>query len=159
MPRKNAVKVYENLPFPIHRHHKSDKRRGWKFSGIIFDDVGHTFEWWYIQYIYATHCSCCNKKFENTRNRHLEHNHDITDKFNVRGIVCIKCNNTTKDVKMKADNTSGERHISFSKRDKKWRFQIQRKDIKFQKYCETKEEAIIERNKFINANPQMYSIK
>ena len=155
---RKPVKVYENLPFPINKRHKYFKKYAWKLRGIIFDKFGHTFEWWYIQYIYATHCSCCNKKFENTRNRHLEHNHDITDKFNVRGIVCAECNQQAKDRKTRTDNTSGEKHISFHKSRNRWRVRIERKDYSFQKYCKTLEEAIIERNEYINSQPNFYSI-
>ena len=88
MPRKNARKVYENLPFPVSKYHKSHQKSSWKSYGIIFDEIGHTFEWWYVQYVYATHCSCCKIKFKNSLNRKIEHNHSITDAFNVRGVVC-----------------------------------------------------------------------
>lgn len=157
MPRKER-KVYENLPFPIHKKHKYFKKHKWNLIGVIFDEIGHTFDWWFESYIYATNCSCCNKRFKNTRDRQLEHNHSITDAFNVRGIVCQTCNRRTKDVKTRTDNTSGEKFISFDKNRNKWVFRINRKDIKFQKYCETKEEALIERNEYINSQPNFYSI-
>ena len=159
MPRKNARKVYENLPFPVSKYHKSHQKSSWKSYGIIFDEIGHTFEWWYVQYVYATHCSCCKIKFKNSLNRKIEHNHSITDAFNVRGVVCAMCNSRTKDVKISRANTSGEKHIIFDKIRKKWVVRIRRKYCKFNKQYETLEEAVIERDKFINANPQMYSIK
>ena len=156
---RKPLKVYENLPLPLAKYHKSRMKPNWKKRGIIFDEIGHTFEWWYETYIYATHCLCCNKKFEKSQDRHMEHNHSITDAFNVRGIVCSLCNSRTKDVKIPSTNTSGEKHISFDKSRNRWVVKINRKDLKFRKRFETKEEAIIERNKFINANPQIYSIK
>ena len=159
MPRKNATKVYENLPFPIAKYHKTKVKYRWKTEGIIFDEIGHTFEWWYESYIYATNCDCCKIKFKNSKDRQMEHNHNIKDAFNVRGIVCNGCNHITKDVKIQSNNKCGEKNISFNKKDKKWRFQISRKDLKFRKSFETKEEAIIERNKFINSQSNFYSIK
>ena len=115
MPRKNARKVYENLLFPIAKYHKATKKYAWKKQGIIFDEIGHTFEWWYETYIYATNCSCCNKKFNNSNDRQMEHNHNITDAFNVRGIVCDGCNQRAKDVKIQSHNTSGENILVFVK--------------------------------------------
>ena len=156
--RKNAPKVYESLPFQISKFHKSTTRTRWKKNGIIFDEIGHTFDWWYNQYIYATYCYCCNKKFKDTRDRHLEHNHHITDKFNVRGVVCAGCNRRTKDFKLSLTNTSGEKYIRFCKKSNKWICSIRRKDNKFHKYCKTKEDAVIERNNYINSQPNFYSI-
>lgn len=158
-PQKNATKVYENLHFPIAKRHKTKTKYQWKKQGIIFDEIGHTFAWWYETYIYATHCSCCNKKFNNSRDRQLEHNHNIKDAFNVRGIVCNGCNHITKDVKIQSNNKSGEKYIYFDKSRNKWAVRINREDCKFHKYCKSKEEAIIERNKFINDDPNFYSIK
>ena len=156
--RKSTVKVYKNIPFKFAKYHKSQTKTSWKKQGLIFDKIGHTFDWWYIQYIYATHCDCCKIKFKNSLNRQMEHNHNITDAFNVRGIVCNGCNHRAKDY-TKSKNTSGEEYISFHKIENKWRVKINRKDFKFMKRFETKEEAIIERNKIINSHSNFYSIK
>lgn len=152
-------KDYKNLPFPICKKHTKKMQYQWKTRGIIFDKIGHTFEWWYETYIYAKNCSCCGKKFEICRDKCMEHDHNITDKFNVRGIVCQGCNSRTKDIKMKSNNKCGESNISFDKSRNKWALDIKRNGVKFRKRYETLEEAVLERDKFINANPQMYSIK
>ena len=156
--KRKPLKVYENLPFSIHRYHKALTKHEWKKKGIIFDEIGHTFDEIYETYIYTTNCSYCNKKFENTRDRRIEHNHNITDAFNVRGVVCAGCNNNTKDVKIRKTNTSGEKYICFDKNRNRWKVNIHRTDHKFMKRCETKEEAVIERDKYINSQPNFYSI-
>lgn len=42
-----------------------------------------------LQYINATYCALCGKKFKNTRSRHQDHCH-ITGK--IRGVICVECN-------------------------------------------------------------------
>ena len=64
---------------------------GWKFQGIICD-----YQHYYKIYLQQTNCYYCRKEFKNTGDRNLDHNHNITDDYNVRGILCRKCN--TKDV-------------------------------------------------------------
>ena len=155
---RKSVKVYENLPFPIAKYHKIITKNNWDRNNVIFDEIGHTFEWWYETYIYTSYCDCCKKKFKNTKDRCLDHNHNITDKFNVRGIICNWCNTKAKDRINRKISSSGENYIRFRKRDKKWSVSIQRKNHKFHKYCKTLEEAIIERNEYINSQPNFYSI-
>ena len=71
---------------------KSYRIFNWKNAGIIFDD----FEWLYDFYINCRKCEYCEKDFINGKDRHLDHNHNITYDNNVRGILCRTCN--TKDV-------------------------------------------------------------
>ena len=97
----------------------------------------NNFEEIYNKYIYATHCQLCNKQFENTKDRQMEHCH-ATGKF--RNIVCNSCNQRKADVKLKSNNTSGYKGIS-KKNDKNykqgfyWLFVVQinnkRKIIKY----------------------------
>ena len=65
----------------------------WKKRGIIFHDL----KWLYGTYITRTHCDNCNCELTDGKpitetTRCLDHNHDITDDNNVRGIVCWNCN-------------------------------------------------------------------
>ena len=67
---------------------KSRRITRWKSHGIIFDD----FDWLYDLYISRHTCEHCDKEFENSFDRHLDHDHSITDDNNVRGILCRECN-------------------------------------------------------------------
>ena len=121
------------LPFKLYKDHKANTKRSWKKKGLITDN----FEEIYNKYIYATHCQLCNKQFENTKDRQMEHCH-ATGKF--RNIVCNSCNQRKADVKLKSNNTSGYKGIS-KKNDKNykqgfyWLFVVQinnkRKIIKY----------------------------
>ena len=110
------------LPFKLYKDHKANTKRSWKKKGLITDN----FEEIYNKYIIATHCQLCNKQFENTINRQMEHCH-ATGKF--RNIVCNSCNQRKADVKVRTDNPSGYKGIykqideSF-KQGFTWRFQV-----------------------------------
>lgn len=60
----------------------------WKQYGIICD------EWEVIYRIYmdTTNCDFCQEPFKNSKDRCLDHDHSITDSFNIRGILCRQCN-------------------------------------------------------------------
>ena len=72
-------------------HHKESIIR-WKQYGIITNDWDNVYE----IYMDTTNCNYCNKQFKNTLDRHLDHDHDIKDDNNIRGILCRVCN--TSDV-------------------------------------------------------------
>jgi hypothetical protein len=97
-----------DLPFELNKDHKSKKKHDWKRYGLIMDN----FEEIYYKYIYATHCELCNKQFQNTRDRQMEHNHE-TGEF--RNIVCNRCNTLKADKKLQSNNTSGYRGITKAK--------------------------------------------
>ncbi len=71
---------------------KLNRKSTWKRRGIVFDN----FEYWYDAYVRETDCWFCEKEFKNSKDRHLDHDHRITDRQNVRAILCRSCN--TKDV-------------------------------------------------------------
>jgi len=76
---------------------KSHRLTGWKHIGVLCFDYDLLYE----LYINTTHCEYCNCKLtENTKRkattRCLDHDHSITDRFNVRGVLCNSCN--LKDV-------------------------------------------------------------
>jgi len=95
------------LPFKLDKYHKSRTIYRWKKNGLIATE--EEFEEIYQKYIYATHCELCNKQFKTSKDRHMEHDHDI-GKF--RNIVCNKCNSLKADVKIQSNNTSGYKGIS-----------------------------------------------
>ena len=70
------------------------------------------FEEIYNNYINAKHCELCNKQFQNTRDRQMEHCH-ATGQF--RNIVCNNCNSRKEDRKINSNNTSGYKGISKQK--------------------------------------------
>tara|TARA_R110002096_G_scaffold414118_1_gene615173 strand:+ start:47 stop:424 length:378 start_codon:yes stop_codon:yes gene_type:complete len=66
----------------------------WKQYGILCFD----FDLLYDIFVKTTNCEFCNCILNtDTRTRRcLDHNHNITDRFNVRGVLCHSCN--AKDV-------------------------------------------------------------
>ena len=134
---------------------KSKKISGWKRRGIICDDWNGLYE----RLLKATQCELCPKIFTNSRDRQVDHDHEITDAPNVRNIVCQKCNLQKSDYKI--TNNTGERHIckSFNKSRGKdyYSIKIMRdgKNVYNNKFA-TLEKAIIKRDLFIKNNPNIY---
>ena len=64
----------------------------WKGLGIICND----FEVIYRIYMDTNNCDFCQCEFKNSKDRNLDHDHSITDSFNIRGILCMRCNITDK---------------------------------------------------------------
>lgn len=64
----------------------------WKKSGII------AYDWEQVYELYTTCDTCyyCNEPFDKPINKHLDHDHSITDRQNIRGILCRSCNITDK---------------------------------------------------------------
>ena len=112
-----------DLPFKLYKDHKPKMNYKWKSRGLKTDN----FEDIYNKYIYATHCELCNKQFENTKDRQMEHDHN-TGKF--RNIVCNSCNQLKADVKLQSNNSSGYKGISkvknkTCKQGFSWRFRVE----------------------------------
>lgn len=115
------------LPFKLHAEHKKWTKDRWRYnSKMKFDD--YEFEYWYNEYIYATHCSLekCKKPFKSSRDRQLDHNHDTGE---IRDIICRSCNKKRYDNKIYSNNTSGYvgifKHIdSHCKQGYIWDFQV-----------------------------------
>ena len=73
------------LPFKLSKVHKARMKYRWrKQCGLICSDNDFNFHL-YPRYIWATHCDLCNKKFEKSIERCMEHSH-TNGKF--RNIVC-----------------------------------------------------------------------
>ena len=61
----------------------------WKKRGIRCDEEwDEVYDWW----LNAKSCDICDKEFENSKDRCLDHDH-ILEGYNVRGILCKSCNN------------------------------------------------------------------
>ena len=88
--QKNRQKRKEYRQTP--KGKKSNTISHWKYRGIITDD----FDYWYELYIEQNHCCHCENEFIDSTDRNLDHNHNINDKENIRGILCRTCN--VKDI-------------------------------------------------------------
>jgi len=71
------------------KYHKSDTISRWKCNNVIY----HDFDELYEVYIKTMNCQHCGKEFPNTKDRHLDHDHE-TGMF--RKIVCNGCNNNDR---------------------------------------------------------------
>jgi len=145
------------LPFEIHKKHKTKTKSSWKNKGMIF--TPEEFEDIYEKYIYSTNCELCDALFPNTRDRCLDHDHE-TGK--IRNIVCQKCNQNKRDNKPRETNT-GEKYI-YKGKNKDYKlgycFQIQiKRDGKYilSRMRKTLDEAVIVRDTFIREHPEIYS--
>ena len=73
---------------------KKSKRIGqWKFKGIITEDYDALYE----KYINTKNCELCDivlttNRYPTKTTRCLDHDHSITDRDNVRNIICNSCN-------------------------------------------------------------------
>ena len=66
--------------------------KNWKKRGVIHDNFDELYE----KYINTFNCEHCGKEFLNTKERHLDHNHE-TGLF--RKIVCSRCNGCDSYIK------------------------------------------------------------
>ena len=99
----------------------------WRQRGLILTSKEEGDEI-YNRYINSTQCEKCGYKYKSSRDRQMDHSHDINDKYGYfRNVLCQSCN--LRRCKLHCDNTSGYPGIS-KKKDKHinqgfyWRFQI-----------------------------------
>ena len=88
---KARIKYRKNNP---EQYTKSYRITNWKGYGIISNDWDKTYD----HYINTHYCEYCDEPFKNSGDRNLDHDHDIDDDVNIRGILCKRCN--FKDVFM-----------------------------------------------------------
>ena len=90
---KEKIKEYNQTE----KFKKSNRISQWKSRGILCFD----FDLLYDIFVSTTTCEFCEVELDTSRNRTsttrcLDHDHSITDKFNIRGVLCHSCNR--KDV-------------------------------------------------------------
>ena len=99
MPYKNKedkaayMKQYKNPNKAKHQKKYGESPTGkkfytlknWKKRGINDDDIDSVYDYYLLQ----TNCMICNKEFKNSRDRHLDHDHDTGE---IRYICCNFCN-------------------------------------------------------------------
>ena len=129
--------------------YKAKKRSAWRHTGLVFC-TEEEFDEILERYISSTHCEICNKKYKNSRDKHMDHAHLINGKYGAfRNVLCRSCNTLRSDNKMRSTNTSNFKNISkhidkSCKQGYIWMFQIhlngKRKHIK----CSTNKQFLIE---------------
>ena len=140
--------VYRQTP----KGKKAYKKADWKAQGIIIND----FDKFYDLFLSTTHCQICKKKLTvDKKNTHstkcVDHDHNITDKENVRYICCLACNSNDN-----CNNTSGEPNIYFEKRSDNWLFKkIIKGKIHISPLFKTKREAINYKYSFLHKLKQI----
>lgn len=81
--RESANKWAKNNPESVKKTSIRKNLKKWNYSGDIELIVKEVLE--------QQKCSCCNKPFETTRDKHMDHCHK-TNKY--RGLICRSCNHT-----------------------------------------------------------------
>ena len=155
MPYKNKEdKTKYNRQYAKSDKGKKKKAFGnWRRVGIIF----HDWDLLYDIYLEATKCDFCKCELDTglyKTKKCLDHDHDIIDDENVRGILCFGCN--VKDVlnpniPLQKNNTSGFTNIRYNKRMDRWMFSkhINNKE-RFSKSFKKLEDAIQFKKDFLN---------
>tara|TARA_R110000772_G_C12925930_1_gene399081 strand:+ start:85 stop:486 length:402 start_codon:yes stop_codon:yes gene_type:complete len=114
----------------------------WKARGMIDDDFDDLYEYM----LNETHCMVCLKEYKNTKDRHVDHDHDIKDEPNVRYICCNICNTTfLKEI----PSVTNCRNILYHKANDKYYYRIQKDGVRhYSPYFNTKEEALQYENNY-----------
>ena len=73
---------------------KSRQCSNWRQIGIRCNGEWEEVYDWYSE---TTNCDICDKLFKESTDKCLDHNHDI-DGYNIRGILCSKCNHYTNEI-------------------------------------------------------------
>lgn len=144
------------LPFELYEDHKRLTKKCWKRRELICSDNDFNFHI-YPRYIWSRHCELCNKKYETSRDRHMEHS-NITGEF--RNIVCCKCNSWKADYKRKNDVSPYITKVNKKscKQGFLYVFRVYRNGkIVVSKSSVDLEFLKSERDKWINENPQWFT--
>jgi len=70
---------------------KSSRICKWKHRGILCFDYNLLYDI-FLSTSKCEYCDCELIEGRSSNSRCLDHDHSITDKFNVRGVLCRKCN-------------------------------------------------------------------
>jgi len=88
--RKEARKLYRKSP----SGRRSAVMCQWRQHGIDCDEEWNDLWNWYDS---TTNCQICEKEFLNTKDKSLDHDHNI-EGYNVRAILCTRCNHSANEV-------------------------------------------------------------
>ena len=110
----------------------------WKQGSIIADNWDEAYEW----YKETTSCDICScllttDRYNKATTKCLDHDHSITDDYNIRGVICHSCN---------ASETSEYKHIYPDRNG--YSFQKRTNGKYVSKYFKTLEQAIAFRDAF-----------
>jgi len=91
--RKEYMKQYHENYRETEKGKQTTKIAHWKYAGLRCDNEwDEVYNWWKN----ATRCDICDASFE-TCKKCLDHDH-ILEGYNIRGILCAKCNNQERCV-------------------------------------------------------------
>ncbi len=145
---KEHIKEYENEYEQTPKRIKSKRIRNWINQGIIVPN--NNWDAFYDYVLSINKCQICDVELivgqkNSSDSRCVDHNHNITDRENVRSICCNSCN-----LQNRVTNTSGEPNIFYYKRTEKWMFQKRIKGKYHSKSgFKTREEAIAYKRKYL----------
>ena len=109
------------------KYHKTKTISKWKYKGVVYDDWDEL----YYKYIRTLKCCSCNKEFNNSYERCLDHDHS-TGLF--RAIVCRGCNNHDRYINYpdgydkKIYNLNNKEKIKEYKKDYSKQYYISKKE-------------------------------
>ena len=95
--RKNREKILQR--FSVYQKteafHKINVIASWKRQDIVCDgEWDEVWEWWSS----TKQCDICDVSLEGKK-KCLDHDHHLKDEYNVRGILCSKCNNIRNELR------------------------------------------------------------
>jgi hypothetical protein len=88
IPHRNRYLKYLKNYYRTDVGKKKNVICSWKKIGIICYD----WDTMYDVYLDSLDCDYCKKPFQASNDKHLDHDHNITDRQNIRGILCRSCN-------------------------------------------------------------------
>ena len=94
---KERIKEYVKKYQQTEQGKKKRSIAKWRYQGILCFD----FDLLYDIFLKTSHCEFCNVelttgRYNTSTTKMLDHDHNITDRFNIRGVLCNVCN--IKDV-------------------------------------------------------------